>query len=88
MDEYPNGTTRVYACFDYWNLSSDMRISGYLYLNGKEWSNISGVFDLEGNDFTCITIGSATRKLDHGDWKLTLFLENDLAQTGTFKVLR
>jgi hypothetical protein len=88
MDEYPNGTTQVYACFEYWNLSPDARISGYLYLNGKEINNISGVFELEGNDYTCIPIGSATRKLDHGTWKLSLFLENDLAQSASFKVLR
>jgi hypothetical protein len=88
MDEYPPGTTQVYACFEYWNMNPDARLSGYLYFNGKEVANISQVFQLEGNENFCFKIGNATRKLEHGTWKLSIYLDKDLVQSASLKVLR
>jgi hypothetical protein len=88
MEEYPRGTTQVYACFEYWNMSPDARLTGYLYFNGKEVANISQVFELEGNDNFCFTIGSQTRQMEHGTWKLSIYLDKDLAQSASYKVLR
>jgi hypothetical protein len=50
IEQFQLGVTKVYACFEYWNMTPDLRISGYVYRNGKDWANISQMFDLDGND--------------------------------------
>jgi hypothetical protein len=88
IEQFQLGVTKVYACFEYWNMTPDLRISGYVYRNGKDWANISQMFDLDGNDFFCFTLSSdgGRRKLDAGNYKIKLFLEKDLATSGEFKI--
>jgi hypothetical protein len=90
VEEFPLGVTMVHACFEYWNMSPDLRISGYAYHNGENWGNISGFMDFEGNDFHCFTlsVGGGRVRLDPGKYKVTLFINNDQATEGEFKILR
>jgi len=88
-DQFPLGITVVYACFEYWNMNPEVRITGYWYLNGKEIYSVSDTTDLVGNDITCTGIsyaGTQIRKLDAGNWELKMYVEKELAQTGKFKI--
>ena len=88
VEEFQLGVTKVYACFEYWNMEPSLRISGYVYHNGKDWGNISQMYDLEGNDFFCFTLLSdgGRRKLDAGRYEVKLYLEKDLSSSGKFKI--
>lgn len=89
-DEFQLGVTMVYACFEYWSMSPNLRVSGYAYHNGNEFGNISGFYDLEGNDGTCFSLsrGGGRQKLEAGQYKIKMYIENDLATEGEFKILR
>ena len=90
-EEFPLDTTKVYACFEYWNMSPEVRVSGYLYLNGKEVGNVSQALEVDGDGDTCFTIyalGQNLRALDKGTWKLTLYIGNELSQSASFKIAR
>lgn len=90
--EFRLGTVEVYTCFQYWNMNPDMRISGYVYHNGEEWANVSQMFNLQGDDSFCFILGyaagSRTVKLDAGNWEIKIYIDNELAQSGKFKILR
>jgi hypothetical protein len=90
--EFKLGVTVVNACFEYWNMTPDLRVSGYVYHNGSEFGNISGFYDLDGNDVVCFSIsstkGGAVQKLDAGQYKVKMYIENGLATEGEFKIIR
>ena len=90
--EFKLGVTVVNACFEYWNMTPDLRVSGYVYHNGSEFGNISGFYDLDGNDVVCFSIsstkGGAVQKLDAGQYKVKMYIENGLATEGEFRILR
>jgi tetratricopeptide (TPR) repeat protein len=90
-DQFPLGTTAVYACFYYYNMTPEDRFTAYWYLNGKEIYNFSEPTGLQGSDSTCTGIGyggTTIRKMDAGSYEVKIYIGNEFAQSGTFKIVQ
>ena len=88
VTEFPNGTTKVYACFDYWAMTPTTRVSDYWYVNGQEWNSFSENWD-EGDEGTMcwyIYYSDKLAGLENGDWKLKIFIGSDLEQEAEFYI--
>lgn len=92
-DEFPAGTTKVYACFDYWAMDSDVRFTLYWFENGKSFWETSRRWEEEEEGSTCWyiwqekTTGSLMG-LPAGNWEVKLYLGNELAQEAKFHIGR
>jgi hypothetical protein len=88
VTEFPTGTTKVYACFDYWAMTPTTRVSDYWYANGEEWNSFSENWDKGDEGTMCwyIYYSDKLAGLENGDWKLKIFIGSDLEQEAEFYI--
>ena len=89
-DEFPAGTTKIYACFDYWAMDSSLRYSLYWRVNGESFTEASRYWDGDEEGNTCWYIwrerSGALQGLPTGNWEVILYLGNELAQKAEFHI--
>ena len=89
-DDFPAGTTKVYACFDYWAMDSSLRYSLYWRVNGESFTEASRNWDQDEEGNTCWYVWSersgALQGLPPGNWEVVLYLGNKLAQKAEFHI--
>jgi hypothetical protein len=86
-EKFPVGTTKIIACFKYWNMSPENRITYYWYVNGKEFLSRRKPWTEGKNGVTCYSIVYAgTHGLDAGNWEVKFYIDNEFAQSGKFKI--
>ena len=85
--KFTPGIDTVYACWDYWGMSPEVRITTYWYNNGKKWASDSESWDLAENGSICWSISWAgSGRLPLGNWDLKLYIGSELVQSGKFRI--
>ena len=89
---YVEGTTRVYALWDYANMKSDLTIRRVWYLNGQEWIVREETWDYvrygEKGTIRDVSIFDEEIGLQAGEYALTIFINGvaqDLGDGTTFQ---
>jgi len=80
--DFPAGTRQVYALFDYKGMRNGLPWGHAWYLNGDEIATERTTWDLgqQGTAWLFINIQKS------GNYEVRLFVEDQLEQTGTFRV--
>lgn len=89
-DRFPSGTTRVYACFDYWAMDPTLRYSLYWRVNGESFTEATRGWDGDEEGTMCWYIWSeksgSLQGLPRGEWDVILYLGSELAQKAKFHI--
>jgi parallel beta-helix repeat protein len=85
---FPAGIETVYACWDYWKTNPDLLFTRSWYNNGKEWFSESISWEHAENGSICehIYMVKSGKGLPTGNWEVKLYIGNELAQSGKFKI--
>lgn len=90
MDTFPSGTRKFYISWQYRDVPLGASFGRYWYRDGKELGKVSknDVWDSDWNDpsgyeFTWVDNG---RAFPNGEYRVDLFIENELLQSGSVKI--
>ena len=88
ITKFPAGTTEVNACYEFWGMSPDVRFSQYWYRNGNEFLSGTMSWDLSENGARCsyLTWDAGEKGYFPGNWEVKFYVDNELAQSGTFTI--
>jgi hypothetical protein len=84
--KFPTGTTEIYACHEFWEMSADIRFSEYWYRDGSEFISDTFSWDLGESGARCGSLRwtEGPKGYPPGNWEVKLYIDNELAQSGTF----
>jgi Tol biopolymer transport system component len=85
-DSFGSQTEEVHAIFDYAGMSDNINWERRWYQNGDEVGRGSGVWDAGENGMFDLSLTGNGQPLGAGSWKLEIYLNGKLAQSGSFTI--
>jgi len=83
---FPADVQEIHAIFDYAGMSGDDIWERRWYRNGEEVSSGTGNWDAGENGSFDLSLSGGGEPLGGGDWKLEIYVNGELAQTGGFSI--
>lgn len=85
---FKRGVTTIYAIFPFSGLEDGKKVTYYWAVNGKEFVSALRTWS-RGSSGTAVasTAYANNRQLDSGNWQLSIFYNNKLLASGSFKIM-
>jgi len=84
---FPEGTSKVYAVFDYQGMNSDLDITVIWYQNGKEMASITNKWwGKESGKEATYRYWKNEEEIPEGDYNLEFFIDGKLMQSADFTI--
>ena len=85
---FKKGIKRVYAIFPYSGIKKGTKYTLYWTINGKEFVSAIHTWNWSSSGtHSTSTFYTSNSDLDVGNWKLAIFIGNELMTSGTFKII-
>jgi Tol biopolymer transport system component len=85
-DTFPEDIEEIHAVFDYEGMSSDVIWERRWYQDGEDVSGGSGAWDGTESGTFDLGLTGGGEPLGAGEWKLEIYVNGELAQTGEFTI--
>jgi Tol biopolymer transport system component len=85
-DTFPSDVTEIHAFFDYEGMADGDPWERRWYQNGEDVGGGSGAWDGGESGTYDLSLSNNGEPLGAGDWKLELYVNGELAQSGTFVI--
>jgi Tol biopolymer transport system component len=83
---FPNDVEEIHAIFSYEGMSESDTWERHWYQDGEEVGSGSGAWDAGENGTFDLSLTGGGEPLGAGSWKLEIYVNGELAQTGTFVI--
>jgi Tol biopolymer transport system component len=83
---FASETEEIHAVFDYEGMSSSVNLERRWYQDGEEVGSGSGIWDAGESGTFDLSLTGGGQPLGAGSWKLEIYINGKLAQSGTFAI--